>query len=221
MKLESPLPLTPPKPSAAASQHEANGLILFNSTGQLVFMNSEARFFIRQFDRPTTTENGLSHVIPDEVHTVVEELINQLVRCEHPKDFESLQIERLWFTGNQHLLLRGLCVPDAPLVRNSHLLIVMEQIDQTSKTPDINLQGQYHFTEREQMVITYVMLGFTNKEIANRLHISQFTVKDHLKRIMQKTKSTTRTGLLARMIFPHLFPHLKDGASLGSCSEQQ
>jgi hypothetical protein len=52
------------------------------------------------------------------------------------------------------------------------------------------------------MVIIYLMLGFTNKEIASRLNLSEYTVKEHLKRIMQKTKTTTRTGLLARMIFP-------------------
>jgi Bacterial regulatory proteins, luxR family len=52
------------------------------------------------------------------------------------------------------------------------------------------------------MVIIYLMLGFTNKEIANRLNLSEYTVKEHFKRIMQKTKTTTRTGLLARMIFP-------------------
>jgi len=52
------------------------------------------------------------------------------------------------------------------------------------------------------LVIIYLMLGFTNKEIANRLNLSKYTVKEHLKRIMQKTKTSTRTGLLARMIFP-------------------
>src|SRR4029079_1642347 len=63
-------------------------------------------------------------------------------------------------------------------------------------------QDRYHLTQREQMVIIYLMLGFTNKEIANRLNLSEYTVKEHLKRIMHKTKTTTRTGLLARMVFP-------------------
>src|SRR4249920_1004976 len=79
----------------------------------------------------------------------------------------------------------------------------MEQLDQqTLKYPDANIQQRYHLTEREQMVIIYLMLGFTNKEIANRIHLSEYTVKEHLKRIMHKTQTTTRTGLLARMIFP-------------------
>src|SRR5262245_10737152 len=100
------------------------------------------------------------------------------------------------------MLLRGLCLPDEPLYSNSRVLIVMEPTHQGLECPDFNIQAQYHLTEREQMVIIYLMLGFTNKEIANRLNLSEYTVKEHLKRIMQKTKTTTRTGLLARMIFP-------------------
>jgi transposase len=52
------------------------------------------------------------------------------------------------------------------------------------------------------MVIIYLMLGFTNKQIAMRLNLSEYTIKEHLKRIMRKTNTTTRTGLLACMILP-------------------
>ena len=55
---------------------------------------------------------------------------------------------------------------------------------------------------KKQMVIIYLKLGFTNKEIAGRMNLSEYTVKEHLKRIMHKTKTTTRTGLVGRMIFP-------------------
>jgi DNA-binding CsgD family transcriptional regulator len=79
----------------------------------------------------------------------------------------------------------------------------MEKLNQQKlEYPDANIQQRYHLTEREQMVITYLMFGFTNKEIANRLNLSEYTVKEHFKRIMYKTKTTNRTGLLARMIFP-------------------
>ncbi|MGH7182181.1 MAG: response regulator transcription factor, partial [Nitrospiraceae bacterium] len=64
------------------------------------------------------------------------------------------------------------------------------------------IQRLYHLTEREQMVIIYLKLGFTNKEIAGRMNLSEYTVKGHLKRIMHKTKTTTRTGLVGRMVFP-------------------
>ena len=202
MKTETTMTLTNGrKQDLAPAAHQATGVVLFSSSGQLLFMNHEAQLYIRQLQPLATRENGTC-LIPEDVHGVVRELISRLMNCDHPKDCEAIQIERLCFTSDQRLLLRGLCIPDAPLARNSRLLIVMEKLNQKLECPDANIQQRYHLTEREQMVIIYLMLGFTNKEIANRLNLSEYTVKEHLKRIMQKTKTTTRTGLLARMIFP-------------------
>ena len=187
--------------NSPASQADASALMIFSCTGQLVFRNRDAQILHRQFE-PYTTKAGGTSLIPEEVHAVVREVISQLIHCEHPKDCETIQVERLCFTGDQRLLLRGVCIPDAPVVSNGHILIVMEKLNKKSTCPDVNIQQQYHLTDREQMVIIYLMLGFTNKEIANRLNLSEYTVKEHLKRIMLKTTTNTRTGLLARMIFP-------------------
>ena len=190
------------KQSQSPRQQGTTGVILFTSTGQLLFMNTEAQAFTRQLQPLSTRENGAC-LIPEQIHTVVRDLIDRLMHCDHPKDCESIQVERLCFANDQRLLLRGFCIPDEPLARNSRFLVIIEQLNQQKvECPDANMQQRYHLTEREQMVIIYLMLGFTNKEIANRINLSEYTVKEHLKRIMQKTQTTTRTGLLARMIFP-------------------
>jgi DNA-binding CsgD family transcriptional regulator len=189
------------KQTSTLPQHATTGVILFNSTGQLLFMNHEAQLFIRQLQPLSHMESGTC-LIPEDIHTVVRDLIDRLMHCDHPKDCEGIQVERLCFAADQRLLLRGLCIPDEPLARNSRFLVILEKLNQKLECPDSNIQERYHLTEREQMVIIYLMLGFTNKEIANRLNLSEYTVKEHLKRIMHKTKTTTRTGLLARMIFP-------------------
>lgn len=201
MRTETTILLNGRKHDSTMQQHHATGVVLFSSAGQLLFMNHEAQNYIRQLQTCTAKENGAC-LIPEDIHAVVRELISRLMQCDHPKDCESIQVERICLGPEQRLLLRGLCVPDEPLVRNSRLLIIMEKFNQKLECPDANIQQRYHLTEREQMVIIYLMLGFTNKEIANRLNLSEYTVKEHLKRIMQKTRTTTRTGLLARMIFP-------------------
>jgi len=195
-------PLNKQKQAQSLPQQGATGIILFNSTGQLLFMNTEAQTFTQQLQPLSTRENGTC-LIPEKIHALVRNLIGCLMHCDHPKDCESIQVERLCFANDQRLLLRGFCIPDEPLARNSRFLIIMEKLNQQKlECPDANMQQRYHLTEREQMVIIYLMLGFTNKEIANRINLSEYTVKEHLKRIMQKTQTTTRTGLLARMIFP-------------------
>jgi DNA-binding CsgD family transcriptional regulator len=193
--------LSNPRSTYPSNKYKSTGIILFNCLGQLVFMNHEAQICLRQLQPLTIGKNG-GCLIPPDVHSVVRDLISRLLECEHPKDCESIQVERLLFSSDQGLLLRGFCIPDEPIARNSRMLVTMEKLNERVGCPDINVQDRYHLTPREQMVIIYLMLGFTNKEIANRLNLSEHTVKEHLKRIMQKTKTTTRTGLLARMIFP-------------------
>jgi DNA-binding CsgD family transcriptional regulator len=195
-------PLNEQKRPQSLRQQGATGIILFTSTGQLLFLNTEAQSFIQQLQPLAMRESGTG-LIPEQIHTVVHDLIDHLMHYDHPKDCESIQVERLCFANDQRLLLRGFCIPDEPLATNSRFLVIIEQLNQRKlECPDANIQQRYHLTEREQMVIIYLMLGFTNKEIANRINLSEYTVKEHLKRIMHKTQTTTRTGLLARMIFP-------------------
>ncbi len=49
-------------------------------------------------------------------------------------------------------------------------------------------------------VVRELVKGFTNKEIANVLAITEQTVKEHVKHLMRKTGTTTRTGLLAKVL---------------------
>ena len=182
-------------------RYDSTGVILFTTMGQLLFINKEAQAYFRQLQPLAIGKTG-GCLIPPDVHSVVRDLISRLFECEHPKDCESIQVERLFFSSEQALLLRGFCIPDEPIASRSRVLVTIEKLHQRLGCPDTNLQDRYHLTQREQMVIIYLMLGFTNKEIANRLNLSEYTVKEHLKRTMQKTKTTTRTGLLARMVFP-------------------
>jgi non-specific serine/threonine protein kinase len=54
-------------------------------------------------------------------------------------------------------------------------------------------------TEREHQVADLVALGLTNREIADRLVISQRTAETHVNRVLGKLRLTSRTQLTARM----------------------
>ena len=133
---------------------------------------------------------------------MVRELTARIRSCDQSRECRSIQRERIFDMSGERLLIRGLCVPHETAVTKSRLLIVLETLRQPVATSETKIQDRYHLTEREQMVIIYLMLGFTNKEIANRLNLSEHTVKEHLKRMMQKTQTSSRTGLLSCMIFP-------------------
>ncbi|MGH9024776.1 MAG: helix-turn-helix transcriptional regulator, partial [Acidimicrobiia bacterium] len=68
----------------------------------------------------------------------------------------------------------------------------------------------YGFTRRERLVTEMVAQGFSTREIAGRLHISAYTVQDHLKSIFEKSGTSSRGDLVARLFFDHYAPRLTD-----------
>lgn len=52
-------------------------------------------------------------------------------------------------------------------------------------------------TKREVDIAELVVLGFSNKEIANKRCISETTVKSHIKNILRKKNAKNRTALVA------------------------
>ena len=122
--------------SMSPQQQGTTGVILFTSTGQRLFMNTQAQAFIKKLQPLSTRENGAC-LIPEQVHTVVRDLICRFLHHEHPKDCESIQVERLCFANDQRFLLRGFCIPDEPLAQNSRFLVIMEKLHQKNSNAQI------------------------------------------------------------------------------------
>lgn len=65
-------------------------------------------------------------------------------------------------------------------------------------------QAPIHLTPREAEIAHYVSLGESNKQIARRLGISDYTVRDHVSNLLRKAGASKRSRLavlLCRM--PH------------------
>ena len=57
-----------------------------------------------------------------------------------------------------------------------------------------------YLTEREKNVLTLLALGYTNKEISEKLHISIHTTKAHLESIYEKWNVTNRVQAVIKAI---------------------
>ena len=58
----------------------------------------------------------------------------------------------------------------------------------------------YQLTEREIEIISIVVKGKSNQEIASTLFIEESTVKSHLKSIFKKIKVSSRSELIVKCI---------------------
>ena len=57
--------------------------------------------------------------------------------------------------------------------------------------------GQYVLTQRQRQLMSLVAIGLSNKEIAANLNLSEFTVKNHIYRVMRQVDAQTRHEAVA------------------------
>ena len=78
-------------------------------------------------------------------------------------------------------------------------VFTLEELGRRQQLSTDQAKERFQLTNREQSVVENLAKGWTNKEIANALKITEQTVKEHIKHIMRKTNSTTRTGVLVQV----------------------
>jgi|TARA_R110000796_G_scaffold27942_18_gene76835 DNA-binding NarL/FixJ family response regulator len=84
---------------------------------------------------------------------------------------------------------------DRPLISKIFRRLV-QQLDTSAEIPADTVAILQRLTSRERTIIQLVSSGARNKEIAQRLCISEHTVKAHISSIFRKTESRNRVELL-------------------------
>src|SRR6202035_6047794 len=70
--------------------------------------------------------------------------------------------------------------------------VLFEALKRDDLEPSDSSLGQYTLTQRQRQLMSLVAMGLSNKEIAANLNLSEFTVKNHIYRVMKQVDAQNR-----------------------------
>ena len=182
------------------SSFDRPGVLIFTSSLRLCYRNQRATELCEQIARYETTKI-VTGILPLAVTNLADE-IHRLIRIRtESKDWEQFQIRRVSGSPNHPVLLCGFGVVEADMAQ-SKIVIVMQLTGSAFWHSRVLGQSKEKFqlTWRETHILQHLLKGWTNKEIANTLSISEQTVKEHIKHLLAKMYVTTRTGIVMKAV---------------------
>jgi DNA-binding CsgD family transcriptional regulator len=185
---------------ADGMSHAETGIIVLTPSLQLRYRNQQARVLCEQINQCGNVKTA-SGVLPLAVTSLAEEIRKLLRIRTESKDWERIEFRRLAGSPYSPVLLCGFGLIDADLSKST-IAIVLQEASPTFSPKRILDQSKekFHLTLREADILQHLLKGWTNKEIATALRITEQTVKEHITHLLAKTGITTRTGLVMKAV---------------------
>ena len=184
---------------ALVEKRKDSGFLMLSSAMHVLHWNRRAWELCRNIATPATGD-APAGALPVPITDFAQGIVKMMGIRRDSKDWEQFQVRRVINNGQDSIFLSGIGLPDSAGLDDSRVLIILEPIKERQGFSLERAKERFHFTGRETEVIEHLMKGWTNKEIANAITISELTVKEHIKHIMDKTRTSTRTGILMKIL---------------------
>jgi DNA-binding CsgD family transcriptional regulator len=174
------------------SNRLTSGVVILDESGKILYLNQEARSILSTFsanddqsDNPATQINAAIVEAIKENLGPLNEPSSSIIQCSNTDSTYSL---------------RALPLDKPHKKGKSCVMVLIEGVTIHRKFDMDVVQKQFGLTKREAEVTFCLTKGLTNKEIANILSLSPETVHDYVKQVMKKFKTTTRAGIVGKVL---------------------
>ncbi len=171
-----------------AEKRAGPGIMVFNSSRRLVYQDREAWELCKEISLLDVPEHR--DILPGRVVAVCNEVKTQMRRRTHAKDWEQFRVKDVVSNCPRPILISGVGLPNHENPQQAQILLTIEVLGRRKHGILEQSKERFHLTVREVTVLQQLLKGWTNREIGNSLGVREQTVKEHIKHIMEKTKTT-------------------------------
>jgi DNA-binding CsgD family transcriptional regulator len=180
-----------------ADQRAGHGILIITVTGKILWTDARAVELCRQM---RAVDEPLAGTLPLPVVKIVKEIAELLELRNHPKDWETFSVKRVIKGREALIFVAAIGLPvGVGYEKESTVLMTLDVIAPRKSVSRLNA---FQLTAKETTVAGLLLKGSTNKEIARSIGVTEQTAKEHIKHIMEKTKTTTRTGIVMAIAGP-------------------
>jgi DNA-binding NarL/FixJ family response regulator len=179
--------------SEIIKKRSAPGILIFDLHDRLLYSNQEALGMLAVMNGG----KGESVSVPEEMYHLCRKLKGE---AKPPDPVQAGDPHCALLTAGEGspyslraILLGGHGGENQP----THIMVLMERIVEKHQVDIDKARREFQLSKREADVVRLICQGLANREIAEAMFISEYTVKDHIKKIMRKTKAGSRNEIVA------------------------
>lgn len=180
-------------------KHSAIGMILLDEKLHIIYINKKAEEFCSIFQSSVANGYGRDH-IPSQLLMDCRKIKSSLKT--YPAACMAIPRKRTVCGPNHSRFAISSRAFDQETGGGSSPIFMLS-ITEMTPAAEINfpfLMDSYHLSKREIDVAELLFSGLKNSEIADKLFISEITVKKHLQNIYNKVEVNNRTSLINKML---------------------
>lgn len=178
------------------------GILIFTQDGELRYINREGRVLLSHLSPPAPSEKDRSPPIPKEIIFLCQQTkqsitdpsdrrsaVTLYLPCQDPESPSSFYYCRAFPLNQRDETEKG------PFV-----MVLLEKISLRGEVPWEKIQEIFHLTKREIDILRLLFQGKSDKQMAEELFVSVYTIKDHLGNIRKKMQVSTRTKIITKVL---------------------
>ena len=182
-----------------AAKRVAPGVLFLTSSLQLIYKDQHSRHLCAVINHAQGLKAARG-LLPPAVLDVCSKVAQALKTAKKSVHAQDLQVKHLVPHPETPVLIWGIGLPHPDDPEEARILVLLEESRRHPAALLRAAQRRFMLTPRDTEVLQHLLKGWTNKEIANAMQIGEQAVKEHIRKLMNKTHSRTRAALLIAVI---------------------